>query len=351
MCNLPYSCLFVVHLLSTVSGILYYMNEVISKYADVVIGGGLLDRCQVETLFAESEGAFWDLLYWSNIIREKFFGNRIRVCSIVPGRIGGCDQDCAFCSQSIKYDTATEKKATTISDEQILSAAGDAAKNGVPFIGIVNSGRAPSEKEFTRLEKLIAKIRSDFGIGVCASLGIITDEQMQRLAAAGLNRYNHNLETSERYYGEIVTTHKYTDRVNTVRAAKQAGLGVCCGGIFGIGETHTDRIDMAFALRELEIDMVPMNFLHPIEGTPLGEAQEIPPKEILRIIALYRFILPNAHLKAAGGRVLNLRDMQSWIFPAGVTSILTGNYLTTAGRSVEEDMQMLKDMGLVAISD
>ncbi len=327
------------------------MNEVISKYADVVLGGGLLDRSQIDLLSTESEDAFWDLLYWSNAIREKFFGNRIRVCSIVPGRLGGCDQDCAFCSQSIKYDTATEKQTTTISDEQILADAADASENGVPFIGIVNSGRAPSEKEFTRIEKLITEIKSKFGIGVCASLGILTGEQMQRLAAAGLNRYNHNLETSERYYSQIVTTHKFADRVNTVKAAKQAGLGVCCGGIFGIGETHADRIDMALALRELEIDMVPMNFLHPIEGTPLAAAEEIPPMEILRIIALYRFILPKAHLKAAGGRVLNLRDMQSWIFPAGVTSILSGNYLTTAGRSVEEDMQMLKDMGLVAISD
>jgi len=327
------------------------MNEVITEYANIILGGGLLDRGQIDSLSAESEGAFWDLLYWSNRIREEFFGNKIRVCSIVPGRLGGCDQDCAFCSQSIKYDTTTEKKAKTISDEQILSAAGDAASNGVPFIGIVNSGKAPSENEFARLEKLIAKIKSDYGIGVCASLGILTDEQMQRLAAAGLDRYNHNLETSERYYGEIVTTHKYADRVNTVKVAKRADLGVCCGGLFGIGETHADRMDMAMALRELGIDMVPMNFLHPIEGTPLADSEQIPPKEILRIIALYRFILPKAHLKAAGGRVLNLRDMQSWIFPAGVTAILSGDYLTTAGRSVQEDMQMLKDMGLEAISD
>lgn len=327
------------------------MNKLITEYANIILGGGLLDRAQAEKLSTESESEFWDLLYWSNKIREKFFGNKIRVCSIVPGRLGGCDQDCAFCSQSIRYETATEKKAKTISDEQILSAAEEAKNKGVPFIGIVNSGRAPSAAEFDRLEKLIAKIKRDYGIGVCASVGILTGEQMQRLAAAGLDRYNHNLETSERYYGQIVTTHKYSDRVNTVKAAKDAGLGVCCGGLFGIGETHADRIDMGFAIRELDIDMVPMNFLHPIEGTPLSDAEEIPPKEILRIIALYRFILPKAQLKAAGGRVLNLRDMQSWIFPAGVTSILSGNYLTTAGRAVEEDMQMLKDMGLRAISD
>ena len=199
------------------------MNKVISECANIILSGGLLDRGQIDSLSAESEGDFWDLLYWSNKIREEFFGNKILVCSIVAGRIGGCDQDCAFCSQSIRYDTATEKKAQTISDEQILSAAADAANNGVPFIGIVNSGRAPGGNEFARLEKLIAKIKSDYGIGVCASLGILTDQQMQRLAAAGLDRYNHNLETSKRYYGEIVTTHKYADRINTVKAAKQAG--------------------------------------------------------------------------------------------------------------------------------
>jgi biotin synthase len=327
------------------------MNELITKYANIVLSGDLLDRSQADSLSTAAQDNFSDLLFWSNKIREHFFGNRIRVCSIVPGRLGGCDQDCAFCSQSINYDTATDKKPTKISDEQILAAAEDAAKNGVPFIGIVNSGRTPSKNEFDRLEKLIAKIKSDYGIGVCASLGILSVEQMQRLASAGLDRYNHNLETSERYYGKIVTTHKYADRVNTVNAAKQAGLGVCCGALFGIGETHADCIDVAFALRDLKIDMVPMNFLHPIEGTPLAGTKQIPPRDILRIIALYRFILPTSHLKAAGGRVLNLRDMQSWIFPAGVTSILSGNYLTTAGRSVQEDMQMLADMGLEAISE
>jgi len=169
---------------------------------------------------------------------------------------------------------------------------------------------------------------------------------MQRLAAAGVSRFNHNLETSRRHFKDIVTTHCYEDRVKTIQAALKAGLGVCAGGIFGIGETEDDRIDMAVELGRLGVDMVPMNFLHPIPGTPLGNTPALPPREILRIIALYRFILPKTHLKVAGGRVLNLRDMQSWIFYAGCTSILTGNYLTTAGRAVEDDLRMLKDLGL-----
>lgn len=327
------------------------MNEIISEYANIVLQGGLLDSRQVKTLSDEGLNSFWDMLYWSNIIRVNFFGNKIKVCSIVPGRLGGCDQDCAFCSQSVRYDTSTDKNAKVLSDEEILTAAAEAKEKGVSHFGIVYSGRAVSEKELCRIEKLVVKIKADYGLGVCASLGILTAEQMQRLAGAGLDRYNHNLETSERYFGRVVSTHSYSDRIEAVEAAKQAGLGVCCGGIFGIGETQQDRIDMAMAIRGLDIDTVPMNFLHPIEGTPLGNAEVLAPMEILYIIALYRFVMPAANLKVAGGRVLNLRDMQSWIFAAGATSILTGNYLTTAGRSVEEDMQMLADLDLEVVGE
>jgi biotin synthase len=164
-----------------------------------------------------------------------------------------------------------------------------------------------------------------------------------------LARYNHNLETSRNHFKNIVTTHDYDARIETVKAAKKAGLGLCTGGIFGIGENDADRIDMAMLIRELGADMVPMNFLHPIGGTPLGDMPTMKPMEILRLIALYRFILPRTGIKIAGGRILNLRDMQSWIFYAGATSIISGDiYLTTAGRAVEEDVRMIKDLGLEA---
>ena len=217
---------------------------------------------------------------------------------------------------------------------------------GVPHLGIVYSGKAVSDEELSRLEGLVKRIKQDYGISVCAGLGILSADKMKRLADAGVARYNHNLETSRSHYGKIVSTHCYDDRVKTVEAAKAAGLGLCTGGIFGIGENDADRIDMALELRRLDVDMVPMNFLHPIAGTPLGNMTPMEPKEILRLIALYRFILPQTHLKVAGGRLLNLRDLQSWIFYAGATSIMSGNYLTTAGRAVEEDLQMLKDLGL-----
>ena len=314
------------------------------------MSGDEIGAKQIDTLLAEGKTHFFDLLYWANKIREKFFGNKVKICSIVPGRLGGCDQDCKFCAQSARYETSY-RNTQILSDEEILSAAEQARLNDVTRFGIVYSGRTTSEKELARLQSLIRQIKERFGLKVCASLGVITAEQAQQLVQSGLTGYNHNLETSEKYFQNIVTTHKYADRVGTIRAAKNAGLRVCAGGIFGIGESDNDRMQMALELRRLDVDTVPMNFLHPIEGTPLADARTLEPREILRIIALYRFILPRTNLKIAGGRVLNLRDLQSWMFYAGANGILSGNYLTTTGRAVKEDVQMLTDLGLQVDSD
>jgi biotin synthase len=322
------------------------VNEKLARIAEDILDGEIIDRDQIEYLFSFDD-SLWDILYWANKIREKFFGNGIKICSIVPGRLGGCEQDCKFCAQSARYSTAF-KETKTLTDQQILDAAKQAKQKGVPNFGIVFSGKTISEKELARLEKLIPKIKNEVGINICAGLGIIDYGQASRLAKAGLSRYNHNLETSRNHFKNIVTTHDYDVRIETVKAAKKAGLGLCTGGIFGIGETDADRIDMALQIRELGVDMVPMNFLHPIPGTPLADMPTMQPREILRLIALYRFILPKTGIKIAGGRVLNLRDMQSWIFYAGATSILSGDYLTTTGRAVEEDVRMIKDLGLEA---
>ena len=323
------------------------MNKKIADIAEKILNGSSPDKAEIEYLFLP-DNDLWDLLYWANRIREKFFGNKIKVCSIIPARLGGCTQDCKFCAQSAGYDTAF-KEVKTLSDEEILNAARKAKEKGLTNFGIVYSGKTISEKELVRLEKLIPKIKNEIGISVCGGFGIINYEQASRLKKAGLSRYNHNLETSRNHFKNIVTTHDYDSRIETVKAAKKAGLGLCTGGIFGIGETDTDRIDMALQIRELGVDMVPMNFLHPIAGTPLADMPTMQPRQILRLIALYRFILPKVHIKAAGGRVLNLRDMQSWIFYAGTTSIISGDkYLTTAGRAVEEDLRMIKDLGLEA---
>jgi len=322
------------------------MNETIALLAGRVLDGEMLERAEIDTLLEESKGDYDDLLYWANKIRQKFFGNKIKVCSIVPGRLGGCDQDCAFCAQSARFNTAVGKKPQFLSDEEILAGAAQAAKNRVSNFGIVYSGRAITEPQLGRIEKLVRRIKDEYDLGVCGSFGLISSEQAVRLGRAGVSRYNHNLETSERHFPNIVTTHKYSDRVRTIEVVKGAGLAICAGGIFGIGETESDRVDMALELRRLGADTVPMNFLHPIAGTPLGRAETIKPRQILRIVAIFRFILPKTNLKIAGGRVLNLRDLQSWMFYAGSTSILSGDYLTTSGRAVSEDMQLLADLGL-----
>ena len=327
------------------------MNTTIKKLAEKILNGGQLDSAEIDRLLVESKAHFDDLLYWADRIRRQFFGNKIKICCIVPGRLGGCNQDCKFCAQSTHYNTHVDKKPKVLSDDEIFTAAAVAKEKGAKNFGIVYSGKAVTETELNRLESLIARITNDLGLDMCASLGVINTAQAKRLAQAGLKRYNHNLETSERHFANIVTTHSYADRIKTIQAAKSAGLGICGGGIFGIGETDADRIDMALELRTLAVDTIPMNFLHPIEGTPLGRSDTLTPREILRIIAIYRFILPQTNLKIAGGRVLNLRDLQSWIFKAGATSILTGNYLTTAGRAVEDDIQMLKDLGLEVYHD
>ncbi len=325
------------------------MNKVIAELAEIVLAGSMLSRPDIDKLTQQSNASLDDLLYWANEIRKQNFGNKIQVCSIVPGRLGGCDQDCAFCAQSVRYNTHIDKKPKMLSDEEILAAARKAKEKGVGYFGIVYSGKTVSEKELARLERLIEQITNEIDIAVCGGFGILGESQLKRLAKAGMQRYNHNLETSRRHYSDIVTTHSYDDRINTVKASANAGLGLCTGGLFGIGESESDRIDMALQIRELNVDMAPLNFLHPIPGTPMGDQTPLTPREILRIIALYRFILPRTNLKVAGGRVLNLRDMQSWIFYAGCTSIITGNYLTTAGRAVEDDMRMLADLGLEAI--
>ncbi len=324
------------------------MNSKIKQYAQQVISGDLLDRDQLLEIYEISKLDNWDLLYYANRIREKNFGKKIKVCSIVPGRLGGCSEDCKFCAQSARYKTHITKASYT-SDEDILAAAKEAKDNGVPTLGIVSSGQSVSDDELEKITVLIKRIRSEYGLEICASLGILDKSQAKRLAQAGVSRYNHNLETSEKHFSSIVGTHSFQDRVDTIKNSLEAGMGVCAGGVFGVGESDSDRVDMAIALRELGVDMVPMNFLHPIDGTPLENVVPLSPMEILTLIAVYRFALPNSQIKVAGGRLLNLRDSQSWMFHAGATALMSGNYLTTAGRSVKEDMQMVRDLGLEPI--
>jgi len=305
----------------------------IAALGRIVLAGGALDRDQARDLTRLDGDHLYDLFYWANRIRIRFVGRQVRFCSIVTGKLGACSEDCSYCAQSKQYPTGiTPGKMSTAAME---SAAAEALANGASSFGIVNSGRGPTDRELDWMEPFFRKTAQDGRIRPCATLGELTE------------RINHNLETSRRFFANVVSTHTYDDRRRTIATAKQAGLSICSGGIFGLGETWEDRLDLALELRELGADVVPINFLHAIAGTPLhGATTPLEPLEALQIIAVFRFLLPDREIKIAGGREKILRNMQSWMFFAGGSSFLIGNYLTTFGRSPADDHQMLQDLGL-----
>ncbi len=317
----------------------------IAQLGGRVVQGGELTRAEARELTAVNGQDLYELFHWANKIRMRRFGQMVKFCSIVAAKVGACSEDCGYCSQSKHYTTHVTPSKMSV--EEMEAAADEAVRNGASSFGIVNSGRGPTESELDWMEPFFRKAAAEGKVRPCATLGELTEDQARRLKDMGVLRVNHNLETSRRHFGNVVSTHSYEDRLRTIRIAKAAGLSICSGGIFGLGEDWEDRLDMAFELRELGADVVPINFLNAIAGTPLyGKRQPLEPMEALKIIAVYRFILPDRELKVAGGREKILRDMQSWIFYAGGSSFLIGNYLTTFGRTPAQDHQMLKDLGL-----
>ena len=315
--------------------------------------GERLDRQDILSLVEAGRSDPHTLLYWAHRVRAERFGGVVALCSIAAGKVGGCSEDCAWCAQSVSRGTSLIT-ATRATSDNIHAAAREASGHGAGSFGIVNSGRAPAPDDLSAVATAAEAISADAGCGlhVCASLGELTDEQARTLAAAGVTRYNHNLETSRGFYSQVVTTHAYDDRLATLDAARTAGMSLCCGGIFGLGESWGDRVDMAVTLRDrVQPTVVPLNFLHPIPGTPLADNTPLQPMDVLTIIAIFRLVLPTVDLKVAGGREVNLRDMQSWMFHAGATSCLIGNYLTTPGRTPAEDLQMIADLGLEVVPE
>jgi biotin synthase len=272
----------------------------------------------------------FDLFGLANSARLRHRGNKVDLCSIVNAKSGACPEDCSFCAQS-SVSRAGTKTYPLAGSDRILEAAESAKKNGVKRFCIVTSGRKSSNKEIDRICGFIYAIRQT-GLLPCATLGMLGEPELKDLKDAGLNRYHHNLETSENFFSEICTTHTYREKIKTIETAKSLGLSICSGGIFGLGETWEDRIDMAFALRDINTDSVPINFLAPIAGTPMGQREQLQPIEALKIIAIYRLILPDREIRVCGGRPGTLRELNSLIFPAGADGLLIGNYLTTPNR-------------------
>jgi biotin synthase len=312
------------------------------------MGGGAMSREEGQWLF-ELEGAadIFDLVSWANRIREHFKGNKIHLCSIVNVKAGGCSENCRFCAQSAAYQTDSPRYGL-IESEPVLTAAAEAKANGVTALGLVAAWRGLEEGPV--LDEICERLQELKESGQArpdASLGIIKNKNVaQRLKDSGLECYNHNLESSRRFFPQVCTTHTYDERVQTIQHLKEAGIKICSGGIIGMGETREDRCELAFSLKELGANIVPINILNPIDGTPFAEREPLPPLEILKTIACFRFILPKQEIMIAGGRAVNLRDLQSLIFAAGASALMVGNYLTTLNQPVEKDLQMLKDLGL-----
>jgi biotin synthase len=313
-----------------------------------VLGGGQIDRAEALWLFnLETAGDIFDLLSWANRIREHFKGNKIHLCSIVNAKAGACSENCSFCAQSSFYQTGSPRYGF-VDPEPVQEAAEEANRNGVTAVGIVAAWKGLNEGPM--LDEVCDRIRELAEGGKTrpdASLGIIKSQKVaERLKEAGLECYGHNLETSRRFFPSQCTTHTYDDRIETIKHLKAAGIKICSGGIIGMGETREDRCDLAFSLKEVGANVVPINILNPIPGTPFEKNPPLAPLEILKSIACFRFILPRKEIMVAGGRTVNLRDMQSMVFTAGASALMVGNYLTTLNQPVEKDLQMLKDLGL-----
>ncbi len=317
-----------------------------------VIDGGSITPAEADALFRlpiDGEEVY-DLFYAAHKVRRHFHGKQVTFCSIIASKFGSCSEDCGFCAQSAHHDTGITPHAMMDAD-QVGAACTDARNRGASAFGLVNSGRGPNKKEWPTIMAAIEKMKEVDSICHCATLGRLTEEQARDLKAAGIRRINHNLETSREHFPNIVKTHTWQERVDTVRLAQKVGLETCCGCIFGMGETVEDRVSLAFSLKELNPNVTPLNFLYPIPGTPLGHLEPLRPMEILKIVAVMRLILPRVDLKVAGGREKNLRDLQSWIFYVGATSSLIGNYLATYGRANEDDLRMIEDLELTWYED
>jgi biotin synthase len=320
----------------------------IKKLTDNALRGRPATRRDAKRILSiEHQGDIMLLLSHANIVRQHFHGPEIDLCAIVNAKSGRCSENCAFCAQSAHFRTAVESYPL-MNGKDIIAAAKNCLHNKTHRFSIVTSGKGiVSRADFKRIFATIEKLSCIPGMAACASLGILAPEQFSLLKQAGLKRYHHNLETAESFYPHICTTHSFSQRAATVRAARAAGLEVCSGGILGLGETPDQRVELALTLRELEVDCVPLNFLNPLPGTPLEKQPHLPPLDILKAIAMFRFVLPEKELRVCGGREVNLRTLQPFMYLAGASGVMTGNYLTTSGRDPAVDIREILDLGLV----
>ena len=300
-------------------------------------------RDEALAILQSNDDEILDLMSAAFRLRQRYFGKTVQLYFLMNAKSGLCPEDCTYCSQS-KISDAEIPKYNILSRDKLLDGARLAAEQGAKTYCIVISARAPSEREISAVETIVPEIKQKYDLDICACLGLLDDDQAQRLRAAGVNRVNHNLNTSESHYSEICTTHTYQDRIETLQAVSRAGMEMCSGGIIGMGEAGEDVVDMAISLRDLGVHSVPLNFLNPIDGTPLAGTDDLTPMYCLKALAMYRFVNPKTELRIAGGREIHLGNLQSLALYAA-NSVFVGDYLTTQGQAPEEDYRMVEELG------
>jgi biotin synthase len=300
------------------------------------------DACKLAAI--SREHAF-DLIACAGKIRTRYRRNRVFTCSIVNAKSGFCSEDCAFCAQSSHHETDITTYPL-MSEDELTQRAVRMHESGATNYSMVTSGYDLTGDEIATVCGTAAAVNKKTGMKVCASLGMLSQARAKQLKENGVGRYHHNLETARSHFNAICTTHEYDEDIETVKIAKAAGLEVCSGCIMGLGENWEQRVELAFTLRELDVDSIPINFLNPIPGTRMEKMNRLSPMEALRCIALFRFIHPRRDITICGGREITLGDFQSWIFAAGANGLMIGDYLTTKGRSAHADIQMIEELGL-----
>jgi biotin synthase len=314
-----------------------------SRLAERVLAGIAPTRDEARAVLHAPDDEQLALLDAAFAVRRAFWGRRVSLHVLENAKLGSCPEDCGFCSQSSKHHSPAGEAPMKTVDELVAGARRAHAARAKRYC-MVTATRGPSQRDLDTICEAARTIKAELDIELCASLGLLTEAKAQRLADSGVDRFNHNLETSERHYGDIVSTHTWRDRVATVRLAKSAGMDTCCGGIVGLGESEDDLLDLAFALRELDVDSVPVNFLDARPGTPLAGRPLVEPRFALRALCMFRFVHPRTDLRVAGGRELTLRALQAFaLYPAN--SMFTQGYLTTGGASAHADHQMIRDAG------
>lgn len=327
------------------------MNQVVTpstdwnQLAEQALAGEAMSREAAHAVLQAADEHLLDQLAAAYQVRRHYWGNRVRLHFLLNAQSGLCPEDCHYCSQS-KISTAEIEKYPLMSQEKILAAAERAHSLKAGTFCMVISGRSPSERVFSQVLESVRAVKSRYPMKICACLGLLDEAQTRRLAEAGVDRVNHNLNTAENHHETICTTHTFADRLATVKAVQAAGITTCSGGILGMGESNDDVIDLALSLRQMKVTSVPLNFLIPIPGTPLAGVDRLTPRQCLRILCLFRLLLPSQEIRIAGGREVHLRQLQ----PLGLyaaNSIFIGDYLTTPGQAAQADFAMIQDMGFV----